>query len=117
MDLLADPPASMSASRRSTPAPQQVKADAGPTAHHWHGVLDSAVDAVGHTPLIRLSRFAAAEGIHCNLCTTVELAVTRAHANELGVSVAKTEFFSAGGSIKDRIAKVCMQSCAAVLPV
>lgn len=36
--------------------------------HHWHGVLSSALDAVGHTPLIRLDRIAAEEGFKCNLC-------------------------------------------------
>ncbi|KIR69123.1 cystathionine beta-synthase [Cryptococcus bacillisporus CA1873] len=54
--------------------------------HHWHGVLSSALDAVGHTPLIRLDRLAAEEGFKCNL-------------------LGKCEFFSAGGSVKDRIAK------------
>ncbi|AAW41149.1 hypothetical protein CNBA5980 [Cryptococcus deneoformans B-3501A] len=54
--------------------------------HHWHGVLSSALDAVGHTPLIRLDRIAAEEGFKCNL-------------------LGKCEFFSAGGSVKDRIAK------------
>jgi len=36
--------------------------------HHWHGILDSALDAVGHTPLIRLQRIAKEEGLKCNLC-------------------------------------------------
>ncbi|WVQ70680.1 hypothetical protein IAR50_000202 [Cryptococcus sp. DSM 104548] len=58
----------------------------GDTLHHWKGVLPSALDAVGHTPLIRLDRIAKEEGLKCNL-------------------LAKCEFFSAGGSVKDRIAK------------
>ena len=37
------------------------------TSHHWHGVLDSAMDAVGHTPLIKLQRIAEDEGLKCNL--------------------------------------------------
>ncbi|ODN99482.1 cystathionine beta-synthase [Cryptococcus wingfieldii CBS 7118] len=56
------------------------------TLHHWKGVLPSALDAVGHTPLVRLDRIAREEGLSCNL-------------------LAKCEFFSAGGSVKDRIAK------------
>ncbi|WWD20690.1 cystathionine beta-synthase [Kwoniella shandongensis] len=56
------------------------------TQHHWQGVLSSALDAVGHTPLIRLDRIAKEEGLKCNL-------------------LGKCEFFSAGGSVKDRIAK------------
>jgi cystathionine beta-synthase len=53
---------------------------------HWSGVLNSALDAVGNTPLIRLDRIAKAEGLKCNL-------------------LGKAEFFSVGGSVKDRIAK------------
>ncbi|TXT10990.1 hypothetical protein VHUM_01741 [Vanrija humicola] len=56
------------------------------STHHWNGVLDSALDAVGETPLIRLDRIRDAEGLKCNL-------------------LGKAEFFSAGGSVKDRIAK------------
>jgi cystathionine beta-synthase len=37
------------------------------TKHHWSGVLDSAADAVGHTPLINLRRLAQAWGINCNI--------------------------------------------------
>ncbi|KAG6334668.1 hypothetical protein ID866_4417 [Astraeus odoratus] len=49
-------------------------------------VLDSALDAVGNTPLIRLDRIAEEEGLKCNL-------------------LGKVEFLSVGGSVKDRIAK------------
>lgn len=38
------------------------------TTHHWTGVLDSALDGVGHTPLVRLDRIAKEEGLQCNLC-------------------------------------------------
>ncbi|KAI0255926.1 tryptophan synthase beta subunit-like PLP-dependent enzyme [Lactifluus subvellereus] len=49
-------------------------------------VLDSVLDAVGNTPLIRLDRIAEHEGLKCNL-------------------LGKLEYTSAGGSVKDRIAK------------
>ncbi|KAG2132770.1 tryptophan synthase beta subunit-like PLP-dependent enzyme [Suillus clintonianus] len=49
-------------------------------------ILDNALDAVGNTPLIRLDKIAAEEGLKCNL-------------------LGKLEFVSAGGSVKDRIAK------------
>ncbi|KAH7098240.1 pyridoxal phosphate-dependent enzyme, beta subunit [Auriculariales sp. MPI-PUGE-AT-0066] len=49
-------------------------------------VLNNALDAVGNTPLIRLDAIAKQEGLKCNL-------------------LGKVEFFSAGGSVKDRIAK------------
>ena len=31
------------------------------------GILNSALDAIGQTPLIRLDRIANAEGLKCNL--------------------------------------------------
>ncbi|KAF9240666.1 pyridoxal phosphate-dependent enzyme beta subunit [Melanogaster broomeanus] len=49
-------------------------------------ILDSALDAVGDTPLIRLDNIAAEEGLKCNL-------------------LGKVEFLSVGGSAKDRVAK------------
>ncbi|GAA5929693.1 cystathionine beta-synthase CYS4 [Sporobolomyces koalae] len=48
-------------------------------------IHDSALSLVGHTPLVRLDKLAKEEGIKCNL-------------------LAKVEGFSAGGSVKDRIA-------------
>ncbi|KAF8555968.1 pyridoxal phosphate-dependent enzyme beta subunit [Imleria badia] len=50
-------------------------------------ILDNIVDAVGNTPLIRLDKIAAEEGLKCNL-------------------LAKLEYLSAGGSVKDRVAKL-----------
>jgi cystathionine beta-synthase len=41
--------------------------------HHWLGVLDSALDAVGHTPLIKLQRIAKEEGFECTLCKMLDL--------------------------------------------
>ncbi|KAG2136234.1 pyridoxal phosphate-dependent enzyme beta subunit [Suillus cothurnatus] len=49
-------------------------------------ILDNALDAVGNTPVIRLDKIAAEQGLKCNL-------------------LGKLEFVSAGGSVKDRIAK------------
>ncbi|KAI0761782.1 cystathionine beta-synthase [Trametes elegans] len=54
-------------------------------AHTSH-IVDSALGAVGHTPLVRLDRIAKHEGLQCNL-------------------LGKLEYTSAGGSVKDRIAK------------
>ncbi|GAA5837164.1 hypothetical protein JCM11251_005273 [Rhodosporidiobolus azoricus] len=48
-------------------------------------IHDSVLSLVGHTPLVRLDRIAQEEGLQCNL-------------------LAKVEGFSAGGSVKDRIA-------------
>ncbi|KAI0312296.1 pyridoxal phosphate-dependent enzyme beta subunit [Amylostereum chailletii] len=49
-------------------------------------ILDTALDAVGHTPLVRLDRIAEHEGLKCNL-------------------LAKLESVSPAGSVKDRVAK------------
>src|SRR5258707_14807439 len=46
---------------------------------------DSILDLVGHTPLVRLPRVCAAEGVRCTL-------------------VAKLETTNPGGSVKDRVA-------------
>ncbi|KAG6333040.1 hypothetical protein ID866_6048 [Astraeus odoratus] len=52
-------------------------------------ILDSALEAVGNTPLVRLDRIAEEEGLKCNL-------------------LGKVEFLSVGGSVKDRIAKAML---------
>merc|ERR1719305_1707728 len=49
-------------------------------------ICDSALDLVGFTPMVRMSRLAKHLDIECEL-------------------LAKVEFFNAGGSVKDRIAK------------
>ncbi|KAF9054536.1 cystathionine beta-synthase [Panaeolus papilionaceus] len=54
-------------------------------------VLDNALGAVGHTPLIRLDKIAKEDGLKCNL-------------------LGKVEFTSAGGSVKDRIAKAMVEA-------
>uniref|UniRef100_A0A0G4HSF2 Cystathionine beta-synthase n=1 Tax=Chromera velia CCMP2878 TaxID=1169474 RepID=A0A0G4HSF2_9ALVE len=47
-------------------------------------ILDSILDAIGRTPMVRCSRLAERHGLECEL-------------------LAKCEFMSAGGSVKDRI--------------
>ena len=49
-------------------------------------IMDSILDNIGDTPLVRVKRLADKEGIECDLC-------------------AKCEFFNAGGSVKDRIGR------------
>lgn len=67
-------------------------------------ILDSALDAVGNTPLIRLDRLASEEGLKCNLCLYTSH-LTRKQPDAGFLVVGKVEFLSAGGSVKDRIAK------------
>ena len=50
-------------------------------------ILDSALDFIGETPLIRINKISKDAGLQCEL-------------------LAKCEFFNAGGSVKDRIGKV-----------
>ncbi|KAF8159441.1 tryptophan synthase beta subunit-like PLP-dependent enzyme [Crassisporium funariophilum] len=54
-------------------------------------ILDNALGGVGHTPLIRLDKIAQINGLKCNL-------------------LGKVEFMSAGGSVKDRIAKAMVEA-------
>lgn len=49
-------------------------------------LMSSVLDNIGNTPLIRVNKITKKEGIQCEL-------------------LAKCEFFSAGGSVKDRIGK------------
>jgi len=49
-------------------------------------ICDSALDLIGFTPMVRMSRLQKHLGVECEL-------------------VAKCEFFNAGGSVKDRIGK------------
>jgi cystathionine beta-synthase len=52
----------------------------------YAGICDSALDLIGLTPMVRMSRLAKFFDIECEL-------------------LAKVEFFNAGGSVKDRIGK------------
>ncbi|KAF9162414.1 hypothetical protein DFQ26_003568 [Actinomortierella ambigua] len=62
----------------------------GPHRHEQHvaepAILDTILDHIGNTPLVRLNKIAKSEGLQCEL-------------------LAKCEFFNAGGSVKDRIGK------------
>ncbi|CAG8568926.1 11740_t:CDS:2, partial [Scutellospora calospora] len=49
-------------------------------------ILDSVLDHIGNTPLVKINKITKSEGIECEI-------------------LAKCEFFNAGGSVKDRIGK------------
>jgi len=55
-------------------------------ARPYAGICDSALDLIGFTPMVRMSRLARFFDIECEL-------------------LAKVELFNAGGSVKDRIGK------------
>lgn len=73
---------------------------------HTRPILDNALGAVGNTPLIRLDKIAAEEGLRCNLrkSTVLISGGMRLTACARPI-VGKVEYTSAGGSVKDRIAK------------
>ncbi|KAG0228076.1 hypothetical protein BGW42_002426 [Actinomortierella wolfii] len=62
----------------------------GPHRHEEHvpepAILNTILEHIGNTPLVRINKIAKAEGLQCEL-------------------LAKCEFFNAGGSVKDRIGK------------
>ena len=71
-------------------------------------VLDSVLEAIGGTPLVRLNRIPQSEGIKCQVCECgmrvagpFALRLTRPCV----AADVKPEFFNAGGSVKDRIGK------------
>ena len=73
--------------------------------HKHSQILDSALDAIGNTPLIRLDKIAAEEGLKCNLCLYISSVTDYANLISFSLLVGKVEFFSVGGSVKDRVAK------------
>ncbi|KAG6821445.1 hypothetical protein H0H93_010169 [Arthromyces matolae] len=69
-------------------------------------ILDTALDAVGHTPLIRLDKIAKLNGLKCNL----PLWYLNSKLMTFVTVVGKVEYMSAGGSVKDRIAKAMVEA-------
>jgi cystathionine beta-synthase len=62
-------------------------------------IYNNVVEAIGYTPMIRLSNIIKKEGIKCDLGKSQTLII-----------VAKCEYFNPGGSIKDRIAASMIES-------
>jgi cystathionine beta-synthase len=79
----AEPKCKWSIMSKQTPNPHRHAPLREAKSHS--AVLPNILEACGHTPLVRLDRIAASEGIDCEL-------------------LAKCEFMNPGGSIKDRIA-------------
>jgi len=63
------------------PSPHQVK----PSVRNPK-IMDSVLEHIGTTPLVRINKIGKEEGVHCEI-------------------LAKCEFFNAGGSVKDRIGR------------
>lgn len=73
-------------------------------------IIDNALGAVGHTPLIRLDKIAEANGFKCNLCESIQSSWYLLVVLFPSYIVAKVEFMSAGGSVKDRISKAMVEA-------
>ena len=73
--------------------------------------MDSVLENIGNTPMIRLKTIPRKEGIECEIRMRRILLLRGALVEEIvwlcvcPCSVAKCEFFNAGGSVKDRIGK------------
>lgn len=74
-------------------------------------ILDNALGAVGNTPLIRLDKVAKQNGLKCNLRKRLSHQGSWKHAHVTFLpKVGKVEYMSAGGSVKDRIAKAMVEA-------
>jgi len=72
-------------------------------------ILDNVLDAVGNTPLIRLDKIAKQEGLKCNFRMSF-LYTASLLRSRTRWTVGKLEFTSAGGSVKDRIARAMVEA-------
>ena len=60
---------------------------------------------IGNTPMVRINKISKSAGLQCELCeyfSPLNPSFLPPHISHF--SVAKCEFFNAGGSVKDRIA-------------
>ena len=68
------------------------------------GIMPNVLHAIGNTPLVRINRIAQSAGLKCEMCKYNSQQLP-CHPHMIRtLSVAKCEFFNAGGSVKDRIA-------------
>lgn len=67
--------------------------------------MPNVLHNIGNTPLIRINKIAESEGVQCELSRIHKLCSDLSFLSMVSFfSVAKCEFFNAGGSVKDRIA-------------
>lgn len=83
--------------------PTMAAAPATPPMHKPK-IMSSILENVGLTPLIRLNKVHYSEGVKCEIrASSPSRALPRALTQ--ACTVAKCEFFNAGGSVKDRIGR------------
>src|SRR4051812_44678781 len=62
-------------------------------------LMDTILEAIGHTPMVRLNKIPQSMGIEAEICKLFNLI-----CKLIIIIVVKCEYLSAGGSVKDRIA-------------
>ena len=83
-------------------------------------ILDSILEHIGNTPVVRLKRIGKEQHIECELGMSFLSRALKISGSDsaqyesgaisnTGVLVAKCEFFNAGGSVKDRIGKFMIE--------
>ena len=68
-------------------------------------IMPNVLYNIGNTPMVRINKISKSAGLQCELCeyfSPLNLSFLPPHISHF--SVAKCEFFNAGGSVKDRIA-------------
>ena len=72
-------------------------------------IMPNVLYNIGNTPMVRINKISKSAGLKCELCeyhhhhpSIPHLPPSLSHI--INISVAKCEFFNAGGSVKDRIA-------------
>jgi cystathionine beta-synthase len=76
-------------------------------------IRESVLECIGATPIVRLNRIPKDEGISCEICTLLIISKVILNALLLLLLVVKCEYFNAGGSVKDRIAKEMIEAAEA----
>lgn len=69
-------------------------------------ILANILEHVGKTPIVRLNKIPASEGVQCEIGTNLG----RLGLIYVAGLVAKCEYFNPGGSVKDRIAKKMVEA-------
>ena len=65
-------------------------------------IMPNVLYNIGNTPMVRINKISKSAGLKCELCEYHDSPPSLPHISN--ISVAKCEFFNAGGSVKDRIA-------------
>ena len=67
-------------------------------------IMPNVLYNIGNTPMVRINKISKSAGLKCELCEYHHLSLPPSLSHIINISVAKCEFFNAGGSVKDRIA-------------